>query len=206
EADALGRVCRDQAELVQDAQLFLEYAGEHGCASGPYRFPTDHTRFVYFRGPGRSHEHEAFDDTRCQVLVMSGLPGAGKDTWLQRNRPGLPVVSLDEIRRELKVRPGDDQAPVAELARERARTLLRAGTPFGWNATNLSREQRGRCLDLLADYRARIRVVYCEAPAEELERRNRERGFPASAVERLLERWEVPDPCEAHEVVWETGA
>ena len=61
---------------------------------------------------------------------MSGLPGSGKDTWLGRSRGDLPTVSLDEIRSELEIDPTDDQGKVAQLAKERCREFLRAGTPF----------------------------------------------------------------------------
>ncbi len=40
---------------------------------------------------------------------MSGLPGVGKDTWLARSRPELPVVSLDAVREDLDVDATDNQ-------------------------------------------------------------------------------------------------
>ena len=73
---------------------------------------------------------------------MSGLPGAGKDTWIARHAPDLPVISLDMIRRELKVTPADDQGAVAALAKSRARELLRRQQSFIWNATNITRALR----------------------------------------------------------------
>lgn len=33
------------------------------------------------------------EDFRCQVHLMSGFPGAGKDTWIRRHRSHLPVIS-----------------------------------------------------------------------------------------------------------------
>jgi hypothetical protein len=57
-------------------------------------------------------------------------------------------------------------------------------------------------LDLCADYGARIRLLYVEAPAERLFAQNREREHPvpAAAIERLPDRWDVPDLTEAHRV------
>ena len=203
EADARGRQAPDRQKLIDEAVLFADYAREHGCASAPYAFPTPHTRFAYFRSDTRAPDQEAYDDTRCRVHVLSGLPGAGKDTYLQANLPDLPVVSLDAIRRELRIKPTDDQAPVAERARELAREHLRAKREFVWNATNLSRDQRERCLGLMADYHAWIRLIYCETSCAELMRRNAEREppFPGAALERLLDRWEIPDLTECHELV-----
>ena len=49
---------------------------------------------------------------------MSGLPGAGKDTWVRTNLPDWPAVSLDAVR----VRPGDDYvAPLSALFRARGK-------------------------------------------------------------------------------------
>ncbi|HYD41249.1 MAG TPA: ATP-binding protein [Anaeromyxobacter sp.] len=147
---------------------------------------------------------EVHDDCGPEVVVMSGLPGAGKDHWLRRHRPGLPIVSLDVLREELGVDPEDAQGPVVAAARERARVHLRAGAPFAWNATHLRAEVRGAVIRLLRDDRARVHVVHCEAPAAEQAVRNRGRAaaVPAAALARMLSRWTVPTPLEAHEVTY----
>lgn len=97
--------------------------------------------------------------------LMAGLPDSGKDHWLALNRGGLPIVSLDELRREPGVEPTDNQGKVAQLAKERCRQLLRAGTSFVFNATNTMRQTRSRWLDPFAEYDARIEVVYLEPPS-----------------------------------------
>ncbi|MEW2354340.1 AAA family ATPase [Spirillospora sp. NPDC029432] len=203
-ADILGRVCGDTEEVLDNIALYREYCAEQRCLEGPREFPSEHARFWYFRKPGRDPGYAAYDDTRLTVTVMSGLPGAGKDTWIERNRPDLPVVSLDRIRGELGVDPAGDQRPVAAAAHERAREHLRAGRSFVWNATNVSRALRERCTGLIAAYRGRIELVALEAPPEVLRRRNRSRSAPVpdAVVDRLVRRWETPDPTEAHRVDW----
>jgi predicted kinase len=202
EADARGRICDDGDTLVESVALFAEQCRALGCLTRAYPFPSDHTRFLYFRRLERDPSYEAFDDTRLEAVLLSGLPGAAKDHWLRQHLPGWPVISLDQIRQELGVKPDDDQGAVANHARELARGYLRRGEPFAWNATNLSRDMRSRSIDLCADYGARIRLVYVEAPAARLFEQNAERQHPvpARAIERLLGRWEVPDLTEAHQV------
>ena len=73
------------------------------------------------------------------TTVLSGLPGAGKDTWIAANRADHPVVSLDALRAELGVDPAGDQRAVVDAAYQRAREHLRARRSFVWNATNISR-------------------------------------------------------------------
>jgi putative nucleotidyltransferase with HDIG domain len=204
EADARGRVCEDQARILENVELFVEYCREHGCIETPFAFPSDHARVLWFAGRQRDPAHRPHESFRCEVVLMSGLPGAGKDRWIEENLTGWPVVSLDRLRADLDVDPEDDQGPVVQRAREEAREHLRAGRSFVWNATNLSRRLRATCLRLLADYDARVRIVYVEAPEPTLRAQNRARKavVPDRVIDALLDRWEVPDRSEAHEVTY----
>lgn len=134
--------------------------------------------------------------------MLSGLPGAGKDSWLAANAGDLPVISLDELRGTLGIDPAGNQGPVITAARKRARELLRVNQPFVWNATNISRQLRKQLIDLFADYKAKIRIVYVEASAREATRRNGNRAspVPATAIARMMNRWEPPDLTECHEL------
>jgi putative nucleotidyltransferase with HDIG domain len=203
EADLRGRVCADAGRVLDNIELYREYCREERCYDRPRPFASDHTRFLFFRGGGgRSPDVEAYDDSACEVVVLSGLPGSGKDTFVRRHLAGWPVVSLDALREEFDVDPSDDQGRVVQAARARAREYLRRGERFAWNATNVTRRFRGPLLALLADYRARIRVAYLEAPADRLFERNRRRPSPVPerAIFSMIDRWEVPDLTEAHAV------
>jgi predicted kinase len=206
EADARGRVAGDQQRLVDNVALFAESCAEAGCLDAPPTFASPHTRLRYFQTGGKVApdwpQHEAF---RCELVLMSGLPGAGKDTWVRANLPDWPVVSLDALREAMDVDPRDEQGAVVQAAREQARAHLRAGRNFVWSATNLSRALRTPLVELGLAYGARVRIVYVEAAgAEVLARQNRERGgrVPGAVVERLMGRWEVPEVTEAHGVEW----
>ncbi len=204
EADARGRRCSDQSALLFNVGLFEEYCRELGCLTGPYPFPSSHARFHYFRSLDRNPDDDAFDDTIGEVIVLSGLPGVGKDCWIEANASDRPVVSLDAIRKRLGISPTDSQGAAVRQAREEARALLRGGRRFVWNATNLSRAMRAECIDLITDYHARARIVYVEVGAERQRVQNRERPdpVPEHVVEQLLTRWEVPDLTEAHAVAY----
>jgi putative nucleotidyltransferase with HDIG domain len=204
EADVRGRVCQDQQRLLDNVTLFVEFCREEDCLSGPRVFASDHARFLYFRNPHRHPDAPAHEEFRAEVVVMSGLPGVGKDTWIRQDLPDWPVVSLDAVRSDLGVDPADEQGRVMSRAREQARDYLRYGRSFVWNATNLSRQLRGQCLGLFADYCARIRLVYVEVSEKRLWCQNRQRQVPVpqAVLERLLDHWEVPDRTEAHCVEW----
>lgn len=202
EADVRGRACADRAALLDEVELFRQFCQEQRCYGRPRPFPSDHSRVLYFRNHQADPDYEAYDDTRFEVVMMSGLPGAGKDTWLQQSLSGWPVISLDRIRQELAVGPEQNQGIVIQTAKERARRLLREGRSFAWNATNVTRMIRRPLIDLFSNYRARVRVVYVEAPLDEVLRRNQQRvtSVPEKIIHELLGKLEVPNLTEAHRV------
>lgn len=199
EADIRGRICQDLRRVLENIALFAEF-----CREEVREFPSPLARFEYFRREDRAMDYAAHDSTVVEVVVMSGLPGAGKDTWVARQLPDWPVISLDRLRAEMDVGPTDNQGAVVQAGKERAREFLRKRQRFVWNATNLSRQMRTQLIDLLAGYGARVRLVYVEAPPEVLfaQNRGRERVVPPAVIERLLSKWEVPDVSEAHEVTY----
>lgn len=201
-ADALGRVCSDTQDLLDRVELFRQLAQELDCLQKPAAFASDSGRFLYFQGRWHNPELEPYEEERSEVILLSGLPGAGKDTWIQRHAPNWPVISLDEIRRELKISPTAGQGKVLEVARERAREFLRRRESFIWNATNISCQVRQKPLALFHDYGARVRIVYLDVNPRTLEKQNleREHAVPTKAIESMLEKWEVPSPLEAHRV------
>ena len=204
EADGRGRTCADQDDLLTRIELFRELCREQGCHAQRQPHPTsNYAAYEYFRHPGRDPSYVPHDDSRCEVVLLSGLPAAGKDTFARAHYPDLPIVSLDAIRRAEGIDPRAPQGPVAQLARERARALLRNEKSFVWSATNLSAQRRRQLIDLFVGYRARVRIAYVEASPQMLRERNAARAepVPASAIEKMFAHWEVPTPDEAHDVV-----
>lgn len=204
-ADAAGRRCAeatDRQRLLDNVALFAEYCRERDCFERPFAFASDHSRFLYFRRPDRDPRYHAYDDTKSDVIVLSSLPGAGKDTWVRTRSDGRGVVSLDALRAKLDVDPEDPQGPVIDAARQQAKEYLRRGEPFVWNGTNLSRPLRQTVVSLFADYDARVRFVYLECDEPTLRARNRERAsrVPDVVIDRLIDKWSPPDLTEAHAI------
>lgn len=202
EADIRGRICQDLPKILDSIELFRTFCAEEGCYSGPRPFASDHTRVVYFRSEGRHPDVAAFDDTKSEMVMMCGLPGAGKDTFVRDNLGHLPVVSLDDLRAEMEVDPTDNQGAVVQAGKERLREYFRKGEDFVYNATNINRQRRTPIIGLAADYNVRVRIVYCEAPMDRLLAQNRARAgrVPEAVIRRMSERWEVPSLMEAQKV------
>lgn len=209
-ADAAGRTSLAGDDKQDEVTLFAELASELGCLETPYRFASDHARVEFFSHPGRELAYVPYDDTRCRMTIMSGLPGAGKDHWIEHHGEHEPVVSLDRLRggRRLGQR---EQGRVIQESRELLRQRLRASENVIFNATCLSKQARRGLLRLAADYRARVRIVCVEADArtifERAQRRPSSAQVPEKEIIRLAsEVWEPPRPDECHELIVSDGS
>ena len=113
-------------------------------------------------------------------------------------------MCLDDIRRELGVKPTDKQGRVVQAAQEKAREYLRSKQPFVWNATSLTPMLRRKEIQLFEEYGARVRIVYLETPWVENMRRNswRSAKVPESVIASMLGRIIPPERQEARNVEW----
>lgn len=199
-ADTRGRDTDSMTRPEENLHYWKLQAEEADCYEQPYPFANDHARFQFFRQREPNLHYVPHEDFACQVTMLCGLPGSGKDTWLSQNHSELPVVSLDDIRGELDVDPTDNQGEVVQLARERCREFLRVKTSFAFNATNILKQTRGRWIDLFADYNARIELVYVEPPFDRLLQQNKSRAnpVPEQVVRKLAAKCEPPTWLEGH--------
>ena len=202
EADVRGRICDDRQKLLETIEFFREFAREHDCFDRAYQFASGYSRFSYFQKEDADPSYAACDDTRFEVILMCGLPGVGKDHWIQQNYPKLPMVSLDRLRQSMGVLPTDEQGVIIQAAKALAKGYLQAETTFVWNATNVVTPTRAGLIRLFARYHARVRIVYLELPIERTLKQNRERKkvVPTTVIHRFRDRLEVPNITEAHQV------
>ncbi|MEM9632364.1 MAG: AAA family ATPase [Pseudomonadota bacterium] len=201
-ADALGRVCSDKSEILDNVALARQVFNDVGCSSGSFSFANDESRMAYFEKPDRDPCYPAHEEYRCRVTLMSGLPGAGKDTWIAQHRPELPVVSLDTLREKLGEASTGNQGRVIQAAYELAREYLRERRDFVWNATNVTAQLRAKPLRLFRDYGAHVEIVYLEPSPATLfdQNRNRSTAIPDTALSKLVEKLEPPGEWEAHRI------
>lgn len=205
-ADIQGRICKDKPALMEAAELFEMLCREQDCWGKARSFATDHARFQYFHAEDGYIDYIPHDNFRCEVILLSGLPGMGKDHYIRTLPQDIPVISLDAIRRKYKVSPTDKAANgrVVQEAKEKARSYLRKEQGFVWNATNTSKQMRSQLIDLFLTYGAKVKIVYIEKPYEIWRKQNREREFmvPEAVLDTMLGKLEVPQLGEAHEVVY----
>ncbi len=204
-ADALGRIGDSTQDYLERIECCKMLAEELGCLNKPYEFPSDFTARAYLKNGDIQPNYEAFNDTWGEIIMLSGLPGTGKDTFIKNNYSSLPVISLDDIRVEKGISPVGNQGEVIAIAKERAREYLRKKQPFIWNATSIIEQLRSPLISLFEGYGARVKIVFLETEWREQLRRNssRKTEVPIQAIEKMLAKLEIPEAHEAYEIIWQ---
>lgn len=203
-ADCLGRICNDQEELIEKIELCKELAIEEGCYNFCYNFPSEQTRRVFLSGNDIWKDTELYDDTWGTIYMMSGLPGVGKDYMIKKMLGDIPMVSLDEIRKEKNIKPTDNQGTVANIAKEIAKEYLRKHQSFVWNATNLTNQMREQLVSLFENYGANVHIMYVESSYAKLsiQNKNREAVVPQYVIDKMITKLSPPLMTEARKVSW----
>jgi predicted kinase len=210
EADQMGRTSLSGGDKLLSLRL-LRIALDELCEThqtdlltGPWPFGSAASRLRFLRGGlSASPWFTPPEPTGSRVTIMSGLPGAGKDSWLKANRPDLPVVSLDRIRDQLGVEPKDNQGAVLQAGLEAARVHLRAGRDFVWNATCLTRRTREKIVSLARDYDAEVTIISLDVPLSTALLRNAGRSDPVPdlVIRRLSGKREPAGEDESHKLI-----
>ena len=207
-ADMLGRICQDQNEMLYKVKLFEEFCKEQNCWGEPKTFGSNLGKYEYFHKENKSPDYVPFEKDSFEVIMMSALPGTGKDFFIKKNYKDVPVVSLDDIRRALKISPRDKKrnGQVVQMAKEQARVHLRKRETFIWNATNITKNIRKTLIDMFQDYGAKTKLIYLEVPYRKLLKQNSDRKhpIPQKVLEKMISGLQVPADWEAPIVVCHT--
>lgn len=203
-ADLLGRQSPDQQSMLERIDLFELFCHEQQCWGKMCPFVSDSARWHYLTHEQSSPDFVPWEAEPFEVILLCGLPGMGKDRYINEQCQGMDVISLDDMRRRINASPDDKTATgrIVQQAKEEARVFLRQKKPFIWNATNITRQLRSQLISLFTAYGARVKIVYLEVPWAQWKQQNarREYAVPEAVVMRMASRLEVPQPDEAHSV------
>lgn len=204
-ADLLGRVCEDSDSLFYNLECFKEYCVENGIYDRPKQFHADFDRFYYFNQDDSFPDTQIFHQFDFEVFMMVGLPASGKDTYIKKHLTHLPVISLDQIRVEMKVKPTDNQGIVIQYAKEKSKEFCRQKRSFVWNATNITKNMRSTLVSLWLPYNPKINMVFTykniDKTLKDNELREQENKIPNAKILHLFEKLEFPDITECHSLL-----
>lgn len=203
-ADIRGRISDDN-DLKEGYVLeYILYAKELNCYNESFKFKNTYTKIKYLNSNSIWHQQELYDSSWGEVILLCGLPGTGKDTYINTYYPNTPVISLDDIRAKLKIKPNDNQGEVYNIAKDMAKSYLREKKTFIWNATNISEMIREKQIKLFHEYGAKVKIIFLETSLEENLKRNKERKKVVieSVIFDMLGNLTLPLDTEAEEVIW----
>ena len=133
--------------------------------------------------------------TRPRVILLVGLPGSGKSSWVRRQ--GAASLSSDNIRYLLMDDPADQtiHGQVFGTMRYLLRRRLELRRPVTYvDATNITRRERRAWIKLANLYDADAEAIFFDTPIEICKARNanRKRVVPEWAIDLLASRLTVP--------------
>ncbi len=136
-----------------------------------------------------------------QANIGIGIPGSGKTTYLKQLAANnhMVYVNADDIRQELTGDPGDHsrESMVWNLARERIKTALAAGTDVVIDATHSKARDRRHMVDFCRLHGAeKVEAYYIYTNIETSMARNaaRQRQVPEDAIRTMARRLALHHP------------
>ncbi|MCS7314864.1 MAG: ATP-binding protein [Bryobacterales bacterium] len=132
---------------------------------------------------------------RSRIVVVVGLPGSGKTTYLERNR--LPSLSSDAVRKLLADDETDQtiHARVFPTLRYLLYHRIAIGRPVTYmDATHLTPQERRPYIQMARLFNCRVEALFFDVPLEVCKERNRRRArvVPEEALERMAARLVPP--------------
>lgn len=154
----------------------------------------------------RKHIYQKYIDSinkkPLNLIVMIGLPGSGKDTFIKEyyNSDKYVVISRDNIREELNfcnkdekiVGTSEQENEVTKIFNERMTNAAKEGKTIIINNINIKKEYRTVFEKFLSNYNVYVEYVYIEASSLSKNIERRKGQISSEIFYNMIERFEWP--------------
>ena len=193
-ADSLGSRSEENSEEAVEYRFneIKELATANRCFTKPYKSFENKSKF--------------------DMIFMIGVPGCGKDTYIQKYLPNIEVISRDDIREELSygkvegkklLLDNSGEKKVTEIVNSRIKECCENERSFVINQTNLKSKYRTELKKTAFKYgKPNIVYIYVEAPSIDECKKRRGNGKWNSIIDRMWESFEFPDKSECNQLVF----
>lgn len=144
-----------------------------------------------------------------KLIIMMGVPGSGKSTWIKKNKAETDVVvSRDDIRFEM-IKEGDDyfayEDKVIETFLFNIRFHLQHGQTVYADATHLNKKARAKVINKVKEFANEIECVWIHPKLETaIERNARREGLarvPNGVIRRMWYQMDIPEVDEGFDKI-----
>jgi predicted kinase len=229
-ADMLGRTCIDKDSQVELLDIFKLYCQDFGIWDNQNELYSDFKAYFNKELDGFEEQTkqfvlssaiESFESKviTCKeeelarsygyrgeyshLVVLCGLSGVGKSTFIKKNYPDYEVVSLDKLRDEMsKIRSNKKNDIVLHKAKDILKVLLAKNKKIVWDATNYRKDFRKIPIRFGYDYGAFVELITLIEPISKIKAQNKEREHvvPEDVIDNQIDKFELPEIEEAHVV------
>lgn len=209
--DCIGSIPSVKEDWEEKIRRFRNDAISSSCTCG-YNANDGYTKYIHYNYCDDDTTQTTDDHGKFTIYIMVGLPGSGKDTYIEKNFEDIPVVCRDDIRIAMGIR---GEKPMGDKAQERQVTEIQnamiikyaqEGQSFVVNNTNLRLSYRNNIKNITRQYKPQIVMVYIEAPTFQDNIERRKGMISPSVIEKMRNNFDFPRRYEACSLIIEKQA
>ena len=217
-ADFKGRHCDDIHSQLDYLELFRSYMEDYNYFKGFEKTSLNidneyilHKGFELLKNGDISMIEEAHakffqeKEDYSNLVVLTGLSGVGKSTYINKNYSSYHLISLDNIREELTFRSDQsDPALITRIARDELKKLLAKKENVVFDATNIRFELREKILNIGHNYGALNTLIFMADGVDNIIARDKKREYSVGEKTILNQEYsfQTPEKSETHNVIW----
>ena len=203
QADSLGSISGETEEQIMETRHLIMGIADRKlkCIDRQHKFKdTFKQRYFLKMEPSKPPK------LTFKAYIMIGLPGSGKNHYIDNNLPHLPSLSRDDIRAEIGLggeKPQgnkQEEETVTRMLMERLERYCESETSFVINNVNAKLKYRQDFLRKLIQHKAEIIYVYIDTPIEICKKR-RKGQIPEGVIDRMNEHFDMPSPREYDSII-----